>query len=228
MTERRTGMKQSMALILVVCFLGACGGEPTPAPDLVATQIAVEEAAHATMTAKAPTATPEPAETSTPTPTVTPSDLWETWESTALGFSVDYPATCDVSKNATGWQRFVDSGKWGMSITVRNKAAYPDDWGFMLGAGKIQAEQLIQDMVDAMDMSLAADFVLIFDEPIVDRPGLVHAWNTRYREKNYLGAVEVLILKSDTREWFFCFIEYGSEYRRWTVQAKDSITLESD
>ena len=56
-------MKRFIALILVVCFLGACGGEPTPAPDLVATQIAVEEAAHATMTAKAPTATPKPAET---------------------------------------------------------------------------------------------------------------------------------------------------------------------
>jgi len=68
-------MKRFMALILVVCFLGACGAEPTPTPDLVATQIAVEEAAHATMTARAPiyTSTPEPTDTSSPTSTPSPT-----------------------------------------------------------------------------------------------------------------------------------------------------------
>ena len=65
-------MRRFMVLILVVCFLGACGGKPTPAPDLVATQIAVEEAAHATMTAKAPTPT------SVPVATAIPPQLWKT------------------------------------------------------------------------------------------------------------------------------------------------------
>jgi hypothetical protein len=46
--------------------LTACGGEPTPTPDAVATQIAVEEIAHATMTAQAPTPSPVPTRTHTP------------------------------------------------------------------------------------------------------------------------------------------------------------------
>ena len=223
-------------LILLLCLLVTCGAEPTATPDLVATQVAVEEAAHATMTAKAPTATPEPTETSTPTPTATltatpaappPSDLWQTWESNEHGVTVEYPATCEVSETATAW-RCMDSGKWAMAMQVRSKTTYPDDWGYMLGPGKIQASHLVESIVEGMDMSLADDFVLIFDEPIVNRPGLEHVWNTRYRERNYLGAVEVLILKSDTREWFFSFIEYGTEYRQWTNRAKDSMTLDTE
>ena len=42
-----------LSTVLLLLLIG-CGGEPTPTPDLVATQIAVEEAAHATMTARAP------------------------------------------------------------------------------------------------------------------------------------------------------------------------------
>jgi hypothetical protein len=64
-------MKKYLILTLVLYLLAACGGEPTLTPDLVATQIAVEDAAHATMTARIPTATstPEP----TPLPTITPT-----------------------------------------------------------------------------------------------------------------------------------------------------------
>lgn len=98
----------------------------------------------------------------------------------------------------------------------------------MMAPGKIQAAQLTREIADAMDMSLDSDFVLIFDEPIVNRPGLDNVWNTRYRERNYLGAIEVLILKSDRREWIFYFIEYGAEYRQWTNRAKDSLELEID
>ena len=36
-------MKKYLILTLVLCLLAACGGEPTPTPDLVATQIAVED-----------------------------------------------------------------------------------------------------------------------------------------------------------------------------------------
>lgn len=77
-------MKLRLVLAVVLWFLVACGGEPTPTPDLVATQIAVEKAAHATMTAEVsttiapdtssptpamPTATATPPATSTPTAT---------------------------------------------------------------------------------------------------------------------------------------------------------------
>ena len=71
-------MKHCLALVLVLGLLVGCGAEPTPTPDAVGTQIAVEEAAHATMTARAPTATetptttPSPTHTSVPTKTPTP------------------------------------------------------------------------------------------------------------------------------------------------------------
>lgn len=63
-------MKRYLVVVFVSCLLVGCGAEPTPTPDLVATQIAVEEAAHATMTARAPeAATPV---VQMPTPTVLP------------------------------------------------------------------------------------------------------------------------------------------------------------
>lgn len=69
-------MRVWFVLVLASCLLVACGGgaSPTPTPDLVATQIAVEEAAHATMTARAPTATHTATPSSTPTDTPGPSD----------------------------------------------------------------------------------------------------------------------------------------------------------
>jgi WD40 repeat protein len=75
-------MRHCIALVLALTVLAGCGAPPTPTPDLVATQIAVEEAAHATMTARVPTATntaqptdtltPTPTDTATPVPTDTP------------------------------------------------------------------------------------------------------------------------------------------------------------
>lgn len=76
-------MKRCVVVALVVCVLVACGAEPTPTPDAVATQIAVEEAAHATMTAQAPEATATPTPTDTPEPTDTPIPPTETPEPTA-------------------------------------------------------------------------------------------------------------------------------------------------
>jgi hypothetical protein len=66
-------MKRYIPLGLALFLLAACGGEPTPTPDAVATQIAVEKAAHATMTAEAPTVTKTSLPTHTPTATATPT-----------------------------------------------------------------------------------------------------------------------------------------------------------
>jgi hypothetical protein len=83
-----------LCLLTVMLAVAACGGEPTPTPDLVATEVAVQKAAAATLTAEAPTATntpidtptltsteapaatPLPSETPTPTPSNTPSDTY--------------------------------------------------------------------------------------------------------------------------------------------------------
>jgi hypothetical protein len=62
-------MKRFVVSAVLLWILAGCGGPATPTPDVVATQIAVEEAAHATMTARAPAATQTP--TTTPSPTYT-------------------------------------------------------------------------------------------------------------------------------------------------------------
>ncbi|MGD9047730.1 MAG: outer membrane protein assembly factor BamD, partial [Anaerolineae bacterium] len=68
-------MNRHVALVFLVLLLTGCGGANTPKPDLVSTQVAVEQAAAATLTAQAPTPTATPTSTATPTvtPTLTPS-----------------------------------------------------------------------------------------------------------------------------------------------------------
>lgn len=77
-------MKRYPVLVLILWLLLGCGAEPTPTPDLAATQIAQEKAAHTTMTAEAPTPTKPP----TPTPTVT---LTATPANTATGTPTHTP-----------------------------------------------------------------------------------------------------------------------------------------
>ena len=60
-------------LILTLCFVAGCGATTTPAPDLVATQVAVMEAAAATLTAGAPTPAPTAAAMLTDTPLPAPT-----------------------------------------------------------------------------------------------------------------------------------------------------------
>jgi hypothetical protein len=80
-------VRSYVGLVLVLCLLVGCGGEVTPETDPVATQVAVMEAAAATLTAKAPTSTatilptataaatalPTATSTATPTPMVVPT-----------------------------------------------------------------------------------------------------------------------------------------------------------
>jgi len=60
-------------LILFLCLVTGCGSTATPAPDLVATQVAVMEAAAATLTAGAPTPAPTAAVMLTDTPLPAPT-----------------------------------------------------------------------------------------------------------------------------------------------------------
>jgi hypothetical protein len=76
-------LKRIAALLMGLWLVVGCGAEPTPTPDLVATQVAVMQSAAATLTSGAPTLvvtvaptqtdTATVAPTSTPTPTQTPA-----------------------------------------------------------------------------------------------------------------------------------------------------------
>jgi hypothetical protein len=68
--EGEGAVKRILVLLVVWWFVAACGQQPAPTPDLVATQVAVMQAAAATLTAAAPaaTSTPVPAASSTPIP----------------------------------------------------------------------------------------------------------------------------------------------------------------
>jgi hypothetical protein len=72
-------VKRIVIILLAVWLVVGCGAEPTPTPDLVATQVVVMKSAAATLTAGAPTTTPTsaptPGDTATVAPTSTPSPL---------------------------------------------------------------------------------------------------------------------------------------------------------
>jgi len=121
-------MRTAMALA-IVAVLVACGGPASPTPDLVATQIAVEDAARATMTARVPTATDTPLPTATPTPSPVPT---ATDTSTPTGTPTPRPtATSTRTPTATatpipvvvpdGWQTYEH-------FSGRFTVAHPPKW----------------------------------------------------------------------------------------------------
>ncbi len=87
-------MKRLWFLVVLMCLPLGCRNEPATTPDLVATQIAIEEAAHATMTARAPVPTTPLVTTVPPTvvPTLTSTDT-PTLEPTVTSAPTNAPAS---------------------------------------------------------------------------------------------------------------------------------------
>ncbi len=71
--EGGSPVRKVLVLLLAMGLLVGCGAEPTPTPDLVATQVAVMEAAAATLTAGAPAVPATAPPTSVPPDTATPT-----------------------------------------------------------------------------------------------------------------------------------------------------------
>lgn len=89
-------MARYLCLALVLTVIAACGAPPSPTPDTVATQVAVQRAAAATLTAEAPVATspsPTAANTSTPAPSNTPTTV-----ATSTVVPTDVPAPTKTAK----------------------------------------------------------------------------------------------------------------------------------
>ena len=142
-------MRKCLILALVLCLLAACGGEPSPTPDLVATQIAVEDAAHATMTARIPSATdtltptPVPSNTPSPRPTVTPPPGIEARE-----YAV-YSAL--IRQNPIGYNL-------GSFIAIREQTTVSD--ADMFERTLIEAPGLPAELVDSYRSRNAASYTL--------------------------------------------------------------------
>ena len=132
-------MYRTVLSVLIVCLaLTACGGETTPTPDAVATQVAALKAAAATLTAEAPTntatsypiptptITPSPTRsptatctasptrtlqpTHTPTPTVTPmpQTVWAVYESEEGGFRISYTTDAVLEPDDSADEPMID------------------------------------------------------------------------------------------------------------------------
>ncbi|MCL7453861.1 MAG: SH3 domain-containing protein [Anaerolineae bacterium] len=85
-------MRQLTIILLLLVLVAACGPAPTPTPDLVATQVAIMEAAAATMTAQAPTPIPPATLAPSQTPTVGPtSSATPTSAATVVPTATDLP-----------------------------------------------------------------------------------------------------------------------------------------
>lgn len=101
-----TGRVVGIVVIAVVCLAAGCGGSPTPTADLVATEVAVQKAAAATVTSEAPSRTPLPSATPEPTATCTPlpcdlSAFAPTQGDLPAGF-VDIASLLDRASSAEG------------------------------------------------------------------------------------------------------------------------------
>ena len=93
-------MARYLVLLFAVLALAACGGEPMPTPDAVATQEAVEKAAYATLTAEALAVgnAPTPTEAQAPKPTLRPTSAPQSLPATSApragrGWLCDYDKT---------------------------------------------------------------------------------------------------------------------------------------
>jgi hypothetical protein len=113
-------MTRCLALVLVVLALAACGSGPASTPDLVATEVSVQKAAAATLTAEAPaeavtpTARPEPLLPATHRPPKA-QPLVAASEEAAAGAGPAQPATPVAALAQVGEQ--VEAGNWLLTVT---------------------------------------------------------------------------------------------------------------
>jgi hypothetical protein len=93
---------RQFCFLTFLLVLASCAGEPTPTPDLVATQIAVDKAANATITPEAPTPSPasEPAALASPTASATPTPAGTPVPRFAEG---DQTELCDLTGRVDIW-----------------------------------------------------------------------------------------------------------------------------
>jgi len=113
----------SLTLALVTLLLSAnCASEPSPTPDLVATQVAVLRAAAATLTAEAPT--PAPSASPTPRPTATPTPLPCDFSAFVLA-EADLPAGF-VDASSVEWASSVETDK-SDDLSVQSSFSFLDE-----------------------------------------------------------------------------------------------------
>jgi hypothetical protein len=202
------------AIILVLCLLVGCGAPPTATPDLVATQVAVEKAAAATLTAEAPptvaqvvTNTPQPTSTPSPTsiPTATPSPS-ATWTSTPTATWTPSPtSTWTPSPTATiePYDTWKKSARTDLTYKMVDKSdeyigervcwrgeifsieASSGMTFFQAWYFEGSSYSVFEDGSDAFVVNYLGDLPDIFDEDVVEACGLI---GEKFEGTNAYGA----------------------------------------
>ena len=245
-----------LALLVFGMAMAGCGTQPEPVVDLVATQIAVEEAAHATMTARAPTdtdtpqptdtpaptstpvptdtpvvptATPEPTETDTPTPTDTPSPT-ATEAPTAVAWS-----TLTSSEQGFSMEypdgTIIEGDETGWSLGI------PGEWAVAVNVFDRDTDAEIWDTSLVIITGVLMHSLLeALDLPSTNELETVDEGETdAYGSPGYYAVMqtpdestvaEVLVVRSATRAWLFLFVSTAPEAHAWTDQAMASIVLD--
>jgi hypothetical protein len=161
-------MTRWFALVFSLVVLVGCGGPPTPTPDLVATQVAVEKAAAATLTAEvpaekhAPTATailavtfaPQPTDTPRPTDTPSPTSAPEP-TSTPIPTSTPEPAQTPLPLGTV-----VSFADWQYTVT---KATTMTSIGDMVARGVYVITLVQASNQGATGRELGGDFFVCRD-----------------------------------------------------------------
>lgn len=154
-------MRKYLGLALILCLLAACGRQPSPTPDLVATQIAVEIAAHATMTAMVPTATDAPEPTATPTATEPPTPTTVPSSTPTPGPTVTAPPSIEAEEYAVYsalLQQNPINFDLGPLIVVREQTTVSD--ADMFERTLEQAPALPEELADSYRSRTAASYSL--------------------------------------------------------------------
>ena len=217
-------MGRLAAWVAVCLVVAGCGGTAAPTVDVVGTQVAVERAAGATLTAEAPTATVVPTETATarPTathtatvrPTFTPRPTWTrrpTATATATprpvamstfseaGTTFSYPARLRVESRARrGWQ-LVDEEE-GRALLWGVMESLSDDWLAM--PMQNVATTVLALYLEQLDVSVT-NWSFLGKETLTGVPG--EGLAMRYESAG--GSLnEIWVVRTPTRLWSLYFL----------------------
>jgi hypothetical protein len=225
--EEKAMNRTSLIFIVIFCVITSCGNLPSPTPDAVATRIAIEKAAVATLTAEVPTATNTPVVTATipptDTPTVTPTStptMTPTKTSTPTATSTEIPVVVP-----NGWKTYSHfSGvfnvsyppNWKVNDETKNSVQFdvPNYAGAGMGIYKAECEignESEPETIQQCLVMIIADEVNIRDTFLLVTTGL---WDDGIHQGYIIESTEKDYVYKSLTYWIKVFIPIASESSR--------------